>query len=81
MMPEPITAIAEWFFRLLLQLTCNRLGQPGDAGRQGFQLALDAHQQVSGDGDGKAHVAYCLENGFQYDHPFFNLIKRHGAVL
>jgi hypothetical protein len=59
----------------LLQLTRNRLGQLGDAGRQGFQFALDAHQQVSGDGDGKAYIAYCLENVFRYITPF-NLIKK-----
>jgi hypothetical protein len=55
-------------FLFLLQLTRYRFGQLGDAGGQGFQLALDAHQQVGGDGDGKAHVADSLEDIFQCDH-------------
>jgi hypothetical protein len=47
---------------LLLPPTGYCFGQPGNTGSQGFQLALDAHQQIRSHGYGKSDIAHCLQD-------------------
>ncbi len=57
-------------FHFLPPLARYRFGQPGNAGVQRIQLALDAHQQVRGYGYGKTNIAHRLQDRFQLYHPF-----------
>jgi len=79
-------------FLLLPPLTGYRFGQPGNAGGQDLQFALDAHQQVRGYGYGKPDIAHRLQDRIQWHHsllswlaggalpPAFILLTDYAAV-